>query len=128
MNVDRCVCCGEYVPEGSMVCRSCACKSGAFDQVKWERDLAIAQLKDYGVSLGEKAELKKVIHAKWISFVGFLHSICSHCGYTVKNKTKYCPDCGAIMDKESSYSFAFRSVSPSTAPNYRKVKKEKVLG
>lgn len=35
MNEDRCVCCGEYVPEGQMVCRSCLNQSISYDQIRW---------------------------------------------------------------------------------------------
>lgn len=38
---------------------------GLYDQIKWERDVAIDQLKSYGVSLGEKADVKKVVHGEW---------------------------------------------------------------
>ena len=34
MNEDRCVCCGEYVPEGQMVCRSCMNQSISYDQIR----------------------------------------------------------------------------------------------
>ena len=37
---------------------------GVLDQVRWERDVAIAQLKDYGVSFGEKADCAKVVRCK----------------------------------------------------------------
>ena len=36
----------------------------AHEQVRWERDVAIAQLKDYGVSFGEKADCAKVVRCK----------------------------------------------------------------
>ena len=29
---------------------------GTFEQVKWERDVAIDQLKSYGIEMGEKAD------------------------------------------------------------------------
>lgn len=34
------------------------------DQVMWERDVAIEQLKSYGVSFGEKADVVKVVRCK----------------------------------------------------------------
>ena len=34
------------------------------DQVRWERDIAIEQLESYGISLGEKAEVVKVVRCK----------------------------------------------------------------
>lgn len=50
-------------------------------------------------------ELQVVRHGKWEMKpdpFGFFHDIpvCSECGCTTKTreKTKYCPNCGAIMD------------------------------
>lgn len=37
---------------------------GVLDQVRWERDVAIAQLNDYGVSFGEKADCVKVVRCR----------------------------------------------------------------
>lgn len=75
----------------------CSC-----DQIKWERDMAIAQLNELGYGLGEKPRT-----AHWI-----LLDECSNSGYycsecykkvvkegwsnTVK-KIKFCPNCGAKM-------------------------------
>lgn len=36
----------------------------AYEQVKWERDAAIEQLKSYGVSLFEDADVVKVVRCK----------------------------------------------------------------
>ena len=41
-----------------------AVSRGLFEQYKWERDVAIAQLNDYGVSFGEKADCVKVVRCK----------------------------------------------------------------
>ena len=38
---------------------------GVHDQVRWERDIAIGQLESYGISLGEKADVAKVVHGRW---------------------------------------------------------------
>ena len=100
---DVCTCCGAYMTEGGAVCKNCISKSIAFDQVKWERDMAIDQLNSYGVGFCEEAELKKVIRANWIEFhpaiskLLKIHTICSNCGCNVKKKSNYCPDCGATM-------------------------------
>lgn len=32
-----------------------------YEQIKWERDVALAQLEEYGVSLGEKADVVEVV-------------------------------------------------------------------
>jgi hypothetical protein len=38
-----------------------AIPKGAYEQVKWERDMAVQQLNDYGVQLGGKADLQAVV-------------------------------------------------------------------
>lgn len=35
-----------------------------YEQIKWERDVALAQLEEYGVSLGEKADVAEVVRCK----------------------------------------------------------------
>lgn len=77
---------------------------GLYEQIKWERDVALTQLEEYGVSLGEKADVMKVRHGRWVN----THSDsefaqCSLCKYPVYaawiwNLTNYCPNCGAKMD------------------------------
>lgn len=37
---------------------------GAIDQIRWERDMAIEQLKNYGIGFCEKADIVKVIRCK----------------------------------------------------------------
>lgn len=41
--------------------------SSVHEQVQWERDIAIDQLHSYGVEFGEKAEIQRVRHGKWIN-------------------------------------------------------------
>lgn len=41
-----------------------AVSRGVHDQVRWERDVAIEQLESYGISLGEKADVVKVVRCK----------------------------------------------------------------
>lgn len=78
-----------------------------FEQLKWERDLAIEQLESYGVCLGEKAELVRVKHGEWIERIEKLDWCeddvdvfyeCSQCGTNDGGKPPYCPNCGARMD------------------------------
>ena len=38
-----------------------AIPKGVYEQVKWERDMAIQQLNDYGVQLGEKADCVRIV-------------------------------------------------------------------
>lgn len=83
---------------------------GLYDQIKWERDVAIDQLKSYGVGLGEKADVKKVEHGKWE--FGRQHGAagywCTNCksGFTGENAEwiakshDFCGKCGAKMDGE----------------------------
>ena len=41
-----------------------AVSRGVLDQVRWERDIALEQLADYGISLGERADVVKVVRCK----------------------------------------------------------------
>lgn len=41
-----------------------AVPAGAYEQVAWERDLAVQQLKDYGVGLGQAKDLAEVTRCK----------------------------------------------------------------
>jgi hypothetical protein len=41
-----------------------AVSRGVHDQVRWERDVAIEQLESYGISLGEKADVVKVVRCR----------------------------------------------------------------
>lgn len=82
----------------------------AYEQVLWERDLALHQLKEhYGVGLGEKkADVAPVVHGRW-EFLGpnslnqeVWCGTCSACHVRSKyivNK-EICPNCGAKMDGE----------------------------
>jgi hypothetical protein len=86
--------------------------SGAYNQVRWERDMALEQLESYGVSFGEQAEVVRVVHGKWTNIMelgnGTCMGFCSVCGTgqhsqnitTLKGFRKYCHWCGAKMDLE----------------------------
>ena len=95
---------------------------GLYEQIKWERDVALAQLEEYGVSLGEKADVVKVRHGRWVFGKDLVccwgqilknkyHLYCSECLEQAFNRsedndpdfdidTPYCFNCGAKMDKE----------------------------
>lgn len=95
----------------------------AYDQVVWERDMAVFQLRaDYGVGLGEKkADVAPVRHGRWVKrqnpqWKAYYHDACSICGwwntknsmcYNGKKKPghslNYCPNCGARMGKEDEH-------------------------
>ena len=78
------------------------------EQLKWERDTAIEQLQSYGIGLGEKTDIVKVNHGEWeLLNIGpdWADTKCSQCGAEhgfspYKDFYKFCPDCGAKMDKE----------------------------
>jgi hypothetical protein len=80
----------------------CSC-----EQIKWERDMAIAQLNELGYGLGEKPRT-----GHWIEIAQYSdgkHKIeCSECkglifsrghanSFVVKNEYKFCPHCGVRM-------------------------------
>lgn len=80
---------------------------GVFEQVRWEKDIAMQQLEELGVSFGAKPELyaKPIIHAHWEEQNDATH-FCSRCGndatYTYEGKELVgflCPFCGAQMDE-----------------------------
>lgn len=81
----------------------------AYQQVRWERDLAVEQLQSYGVGFAEDKELAEVRHGEWeFRYEGTYHRCrcyCSVCGKhsgiggIKENQRKpYCPNCGAKMD------------------------------
>lgn len=86
---------------------------GVFEQVKWERDMAINQLKDIGKEFGEVMDdVGRVRHGHWIHefpYVGhltnfYLCSVCRAEWNAIDNDMErfdYCPRCGAKMDEVS---------------------------
>ena len=79
---------------------------GAYDQVAWERDVAIEQLReDYGVGLGEKkaADVVDVKHGRWEEADDGDGVVCSVCGedfctiYLETERFNFCPNCGCQM-------------------------------
>lgn len=83
-------------------------------QIMWERDVAIAQLKEIGKSLGEKmSDVAPVAHGRWTKteddYYGLNIVKCSVCReewcFEVEDDVfdlnyHYCPNCGAKMDLE----------------------------
>lgn len=78
-------------------------------QAMWERDIALKQLSEIGKGLGEKMDdVAPVVHGKFVQDgprfrggVDWWH--CSNCGKLVSGveaRYKFCPECGAKMDKE----------------------------
>ena len=77
-----------------------AVPSEAYEQVKWECDVAIEQLESYGVSLGEKADVVKVVRCK--DCKGSRKLITSYfCGITgmTMDALDFC-SCGERKDNE----------------------------
>lgn len=64
-----------------------AVSRGYHDQVRWERDVAIEQLEDYGICLGEKACVVKLPYEP----TPFLKDNNPH------NTDAYCPECGTNL-------------------------------
>ena len=87
----------EQEPSDDMVSR------GVFEQVKWERDVAIEQLKELGYGLGEKPRI-----GHWIDG----DDKCPCCGKSKFEgldadiwadwQPKFCPQCGAKMSEIST--------------------------
>ena len=73
---------------------------GLYEQIKWERDIALEQLESYGISLGSNAEVVKVVHGEWeiVDFAGNMQcSVCGKIGCKINDESNYCPNCGADM-------------------------------
>ena len=91
-----------------------------FEQVNWERDMALKTLEEHGIGLGQKADAAEVKHGEWLVLAEFTdNEICTQCsvcgeeytyktgriGELIKNcyaKYNYCPNCGTKMDGERS--------------------------
>ena len=69
-----------------------------FDQILWERDCAIEQLKELGYELGQKPKT-----FQWITTKIDYDCWCRECRYRIKKGVKLplnCPNCGADMRGE----------------------------
>lgn len=80
-----------------------------FEQVMWERDIALKQLAEIGNGFEEKMDdVATVVHGKFVQDgpkfrggVDWWH--CGNCEKLVSGveaRYKFCPECGAKMDKE----------------------------
>ena len=74
---------------------------GAYEQCKWERDMAVKQLAELGYSLGEKPQKRFGSPRKghWIISSDGYYPYCSECKTEPGsgNMTDVCPTCGANM-------------------------------
>ena len=78
-----------------------------YEQVKWERDVAISQLEDIGCGLGrkmddikeaiEKQKAKKPIEKELYNIPYY---ICPVCHSRLMDKQFYCDECGQAIDWE----------------------------
>ena len=79
---------------------------GVYEQVAWERDIAIQQLReDYGVELGQKkADVAPVRHGRWVLVDSDVEQffMCNKCNEKEYWESNYCSNCGAKMDLEKS--------------------------
>lgn len=84
--------------------RTAPVKTGACEQIKWERDIAIEQLNSIGKGLGETMDdVQPVKTGKWFYDEiadEYLVYRCSACNIPSDLDTPYCPWCGARMDAE----------------------------
>ena len=72
---------GDYVDIEAL--KVAATVLGAFEQIKWERDVAIEQLNELGLSLGQKVDhVKEAIEKQETKFVAY------------QNGSYVCPTCG----------------------------------
>ena len=84
----------------------------AYDQIDWERCVALTQLKEIGKSFGERMDdVRPVVRGKW-KYRGqqviddlFPTYACSVCHDVIpadwRRKCNFCPNCGADMREES---------------------------
>ena len=80
----------------------CSC-----NQIKWERDMAIAQLNELGYGLGEKPKTGHWINKKprWIPSISMtIHDAyeCSECGEPGIKYWRHCIHCGSPMELEEN--------------------------
>lgn len=81
------------------------------EQIKWERDIALSQLEEIGLGLGEKTDRVREALGKQTpkkpqmrhikSFDGYNDGWCPCCGSYVQESEydkKYCQECGQALD------------------------------
>lgn len=78
-----------------------------YGQIKWERDVAISQLEEIGVGLGQKMEELKALKEKstpkkltvtTMTKYHHLHAQCPVCECGVSSRWSYCQGCGQKLD------------------------------
>lgn len=92
----------------SINCSANVVSRAVFEQVKWERDTALATLEEHGIGFAQKVDVVEVVHGKWEFNRGQAYGeplyFCSVCtdGGSEWGKDKYCPNCGAKMDGDKN--------------------------
>ena len=76
----------------------------SIEQLKWERDTAIQQLRELGYDLGQKPKKGKWIAHPGGKFVGFpyMHYECDQCRDFEPEERNFCPNCGARMEVDDA--------------------------
>lgn len=76
-------------------------------EADYKADHSEITLGEYEEMIRPLADVEPVVHAHWIWDWNARHYSCSACGgiagakgYDYSTKTKYCGDCGALMDGE----------------------------
>lgn len=72
--------------------------NGVYEQVQWERDMAMQQLEEHGIPFGGKADVVEVKYGAWVKRGNEMK--CSCCGFVYfsnNDEFDYCPHCGADM-------------------------------
>lgn len=62
------------------------------------RDITAISLKS-DIDNTPTADVSPVVHSKWITKFGEFPNICCVCNKQAREKTEYCPNCGAKMDE-----------------------------
>lgn len=71
-----------------------------FEQIKWERDVALQTLEEHGIGLGQKADRPTgewIFNPKDAIDLMFTLPKCSKCEFESADGGNFCPNCGARM-------------------------------
>lgn len=77
-----------------------AVSKSLYDQIKWERDIALGQLEELGISLGQKAETTGIVPREQYENLreAFVDYVCSG----VSNQAPYCKNsCDECVDERN---------------------------
>lgn len=85
----------ESVPAADVVSK------GVYEQVQWERDMAMQQLEEHGIPFGANVDVVEVRHGEWKKRGNEKKcSVCDFIYYSNADEWSWCPNCGAKMDGE----------------------------